>query len=194
VNTDPSRVNKSLAGNVSATTSTAETGPETNLGSGASSRLAKARSYVMMRRRAPTLVEQPKYKKNPVMAKLVVHGAKLKCSEGSTVSTLMVPPIAGTGSDEMPAATIFDSKPMANINPFGLCKSITNPQVAAATTAAMGTLTPQPCIPVIPAPWSPGASAVKLQEKAALTSDSKCLCAWAGSIEVIDPGTSVEVI
>lgn len=128
------------------------------------------------------------------MAKLVVHGARLKCSEGNAPSMLNVLPAAGTGSEEKPAATIFDSQPLANIMPFGLCKSLANPQVKAATSAAMGTLTPQPCLPVIPAPWSPGSNAVKLQEKAALSSDSTCKCAWNGTIEVTDPAAAVEVV
>jgi hypothetical protein len=73
-----------------------------------------------------------------------------------------------------------------------MCQSLANPQVAAATSAAMGTLTPQPCVPVIPAPWSPGASVVTLNGVPALTSDSKCQCTWAGTIEVVDPATTVD--
>jgi hypothetical protein len=80
------------------------------------------------------------------MAKLVVHGAMLKCSEGSGSSTLSVLPAAGTGSDEKPAATILDSKPLVNIAPFGMCKSLANPLVASATAAAMGMLTLQPWV------------------------------------------------
>ena len=125
------------------------------------------------------------------MPKLVVNGAMLKCSEGLAPSTLtVIPALAQAGP--LPAATVEDYKPMVNVAPFGMCKTQANPQVAAATAAAMGVLTPQPCIPVIPAPWSPGSSIVTLSAVPALTDDSKCQCAWTGSIEVTDPGTGVE--
>ncbi|APR86238.1 Hypothetical protein A7982_11587 [Minicystis rosea] len=87
----------------------------------------------------------------------------------------------------------MDYKPMVNVAPFGLCKTQANPQVAAATAAAMGALTPMPCIPVIVAPWSPGASKALLDDQAALTDDSKCSCMWSGSIEITDPGSEIEI-
>jgi hypothetical protein len=74
-----------------------------------------------------------------------------------------------------------------------MCKTQANPQVAAATAAAMGVLTPMPCIPVITAPWSPGASLAEIDGQKALTDDSKCTCAWTGSVEITDPGNSIEV-
>jgi hypothetical protein len=127
------------------------------------------------------------------MTKLVVNGAKLKCSEGLSPSNLIVLPTSGTDAEEKPAATILDHRPMVNIPPFGMCKAQTNPQVAMATAAAQGVLTPQLCMPVIPAPWSPGTSVVTIQETNALTDDSKCSCQWMGSIEIVDPATAVEV-
>ena len=127
------------------------------------------------------------------MTKLVINGAKLKCSEGMAPSSLTVLPTAGTDADEQPAATVNDNKPMVNIAPFGMCKTQANPQVAAATSAAQGVLTPQPCVPVITAPWSPGSSVVTISEQKALTDDSTCKCTWTGTIEITDPGTSVDV-
>lgn len=123
---------------------------------------------------------------------MVVHGAQLKCSQGSSPSSLTVTTANGSDVDEQPAATVMDHLPMANIAPFGLCQTQANPQVAAATSAAQGTLTPQPCIPVIPAPWSPGASIVTIRDQKALTSDSACSCAWTGHIEISAPGTAIE--
>ena len=125
------------------------------------------------------------------MPKLVINGAKLKCDQGLAPSTLTVLPVNGSAADEQPAATVMDNVPMLNIAPFGMCKTQANPQVAAATSAAMGVLTPMPCLPVIPAPWSPGASVVTIEGQKALTSDSKCSCAWTGSIEITDPATAV---
>ena len=125
------------------------------------------------------------------MSKLVINGAKLKCSQGLAPSTLTVLPVNGSSADEQPAATVMDYVPMVNVAPFGMCQTQANPQVAAATAAAMGVLTPMPCVPVIPAPWSPGAGIVTIQGQKALTNDSKCNCTWTGSIEITDAGTAV---
>jgi hypothetical protein len=127
------------------------------------------------------------------MPKLVVTGAQLKCSEGLAPSSLTVLPTSPADADEKKAATINDYKPMVNVAPFGMCKTQANPQVAAATAAAQGVLTPQPCIPVLTAPWSPGASVVTIDQVKALSSDSKCNCQWTGSIEITDPGSTIEV-
>jgi hypothetical protein len=54
-------------------------------------------------------------------------------------------------------------------------------------------LVPQPCVPVVSAPWSPGSGQVTFREQKALTEDSTCQCAWSGRIEIIDPGGDVEV-
>ena len=126
------------------------------------------------------------------MSKLVINGAKLKCSQGLAPSTLTVLPVNGSSADEQPAATVMDYVPMVNVAPFGMCQTQANPQVAAATAAAMGVLTPMPCVPVIPAPWSPGAGIVTIQGQKALTNDSKCNCTWTGSIEITDGGTTVD--
>jgi hypothetical protein len=126
------------------------------------------------------------------MPKLVVSGAQLKCSQGMAPAALTVLPTVGSEADEKPAATIADNRLMVNIAPFGMCQSVANPQVAAATAAAMGTLTPQPCVPATAGPWSLGSSLVTLNGVPALTSESKCMCSWAGTIEVIDPGATVD--
>ncbi len=66
-------------------------------------------------------------------------------------------------------------------------------QVAAATSAAGGTLTPMPCSPVIAAPWSPGAAGVTLTGRRALTVVSTCSCVWSGTIEIKDPACDVHI-
>lgn len=127
------------------------------------------------------------------MPKLVVHGATLRCSEGLAPAALTILPTNLTEGDTLPAATVMEHIPMVNIAPFGMCKSAANPQVAAATSAAGGVLTPVPCIPVIAAPWSPGAAATEINGYKALTADSKCSCAWSGSVEIVDPASTVDV-
>ena len=127
------------------------------------------------------------------MPTLVVNGAQLKCSEGAAPSTLTVLPDKRMDIDGQPIATIMDHKPMVNIAPFGMCKTQANPQVAAATAAANGVLTPMPCQPVIPAPWSPGSSLLDLLQAPALTDDSTCTCQWAGTIEITDSGAAPTV-
>ena len=79
---------------------------------------------------------------------------------------------------------------VANIATFGMCQSIANPAVSSATSAAMGVLTPMPCVPVITAPWSPGSSQVKVGGIAALTNNSKCMCSYGGNISITSPGNT----
>jgi hypothetical protein len=77
---------------------------------------------------------------------------------------------------------------MLNIMPFGMCQSPSNPQVAAATAAAMGVLTPQPCIPATTSPWTPGAPTVQINHFQALNNISICICMWAGVISISNAG------
>jgi hypothetical protein len=124
------------------------------------------------------------------MSDLVVNGATLACTMAMPpgTSTFVVLPVALVDSDGKPVATIMDNKPMANIPPFGMCKSQLNPATAAATSAALGTPTPGPCTPVIPAPWTPGSTTVTVGNKPALTSSSKCMCTAGGTISVKSAG------
>ena len=122
------------------------------------------------------------------MPKQVVNGALLQCSFGVAPSSLIVLPANMVNVGGVPAANIMDYKPMVNILPFGACSSIANPTVASATTAALGVLTPMPCIPNTTAPWTPGSPMVKLANVPALNDTSKCMCMWAGVISITFPG------
>ena len=75
----------------------------------------------------------------------VCMGAMLQCSFGAAPSSLMVLPVNGIVTSNMPAANIMDHKPLVNILPFGTCSSMANPVVAAATAAKFGVMTPMPC-------------------------------------------------
>src|SRR3954471_24216758 len=118
----------------------------------------------------------------------VVNTAQLTCSMGMAPSVFGVLPVNHVFSGNQPAANIMDHKPMVNVMPFGMCRSLANPTVAAATAAAMGVLTPLPCVPNTPAPWVPGAVTVLLGNQPALDNTCKLMCMWAGVIQVVAPG------
>lgn len=122
------------------------------------------------------------------MPQLVVNGAMMTCSFGVAPSSLTVPPINRVNASNMPAANIMDYKPMMNIMPFGMCTTLSNPQVASATSAAQGVLTPQPCIPVTSSPWVPGSATVMIGGQPALNSTCKCMCQWGGVISITSAG------
>lgn len=121
------------------------------------------------------------------MGQQVCMGALLQCSFGVAPSTLVVPPTNKTLTTT-PVATIADSQPVVNVPPFGMCQSIANPAVAAATAAALGTLTPMPCLPVPAGPWAPGSPTVVIGGTPALNNSSKLICAWGGVISITSPG------
>jgi hypothetical protein len=122
------------------------------------------------------------------MALAVCNGATMQCSFGLAPSTLMVLPENLTLVSNQPMATIMDNKPMVNILPFGMCNTISNPVVAAATAAKLGVFTPAACIPNTVAPWAPGSPTVLVANKPALNSTSKLMCMWGGVIQILNPG------
>lgn len=122
------------------------------------------------------------------MPKLVSSGAALACSFGTSPSTLTILPAKRVGVGSVPVAVVEDATPMVNVAPFGMCTTVSNPQVATATSAALGVLTPQPCLPVPVPPWTPGSRSVKIRGTHVLTDSSSCKCQWGGVISITDPG------
>ncbi|MDR1796016.1 MAG: DUF4280 domain-containing protein [Clostridiales Family XIII bacterium] len=124
---------------------------------------------------------------------LACTGAGLLCPFGTAPSTLVA-----TSNQKVltgaPAATIMDHQPLSNIPPFAMCTSLANPQVAAATAAAMGVLTPMPCVPNTPAPWAPGSPKVLIGAYPALTNACKLVCAWGGTIQITAPGQTKALV
>lgn len=118
----------------------------------------------------------------------VCMGACMMCTFGMAPSSLVVLPTNRVLTDEVPDANIMDHIPLVNIMPFGMCMSLANPMVAAATAAAMGVLTPMPCIPATVAPWVPGAPTVMLGDMPTLDNTSMLTCMWAGVITFVTPG------
>lgn len=122
------------------------------------------------------------------MSQFVVTGASLMCSFGTTPATFNATNAPTVMMGGKPVGTISDGAAMINIPSFGMCNSLANPQVAAATAAALGVLTPQPCIPSTAGTWIPGGSTVLAQGKPCLTMECKCLCMYAGQITIVNPG------
>jgi hypothetical protein len=118
----------------------------------------------------------------------VCMGAQMMCTFGMAPSNLVVLPINRTLTNQQPDANIMDHVPLVNIMPFGACMSIANPTVAAATAAALGVLTPMPCIPNTPSPWVVGAPTVLLGNQPTLDNISILNCIWGGVITFITPG------
>lgn len=121
------------------------------------------------------------------MTQLVCAGAQLSCTMGSLSSKFVPTPRATTAGGQV-VGTVLDFGPVTNIPPFGMCQSLSNPQVASATSAANGVLTPQQCMPVIQGPWALGSTNVRVSGQSALVATSSCACLWAGKISVAAPG------
>ena len=128
------------------------------------------------------------------MGVLVVNSAQCMCSMGTAPSSLVVMPLCMATGQNNPLATIMDNKPMVNIMPFAMCTSLSNPQVASATAAAMGVLTPMPCIPSTTAPWAPGCPTVMVRNNPALNNTSKLMCSYGGVISIVNPGQATITI
>lgn len=122
------------------------------------------------------------------MGQLVCTGAMIQCSFGAAPSSLVSLPTHLTMAGGPPAATIMDFAPIVNVPPFGVCNSPSNPTVAAATAAALGVLTPMPCVPATAAPWIVGAPTVLIGNMPALNDSSKLMCMWGGVIQITAPG------
>lgn len=128
------------------------------------------------------------------MGMQVCAGAMMQCSFGVAPSSLVVLPANRVLAGGPPAANIMDHVPVLNIPPFGMCNSPSNPTVAAATAAALGVLTPMPCVPMTSAPWIVGAPTVLIGSMPALNDSSKLMCNWGGVIQITYAGQVTDQI
>jgi hypothetical protein len=124
----------------------------------------------------------------------VATGAMMACSFGVAPGTLTVLPIGRVMAEGKPMANINDSKPMVNIGTFGMCMSLGNPTTASATSAALGVLTPTPCLPMTASPWTPGSPTVTVGGAPALNNSCTCMCSYGGVITISNPGTTKEMV
>ncbi|MHB2022182.1 MAG: DUF4280 domain-containing protein [Mycobacteriales bacterium] len=123
----------------------------------------------------------------------LIATGQLLCSFGLAPSSLMVLPVHRVTVEGRPVANVTDAVPMVNILPFGMCQSLANPTVAAATAAALGVLTPMPCVPVTEA-WTPGSPQALIDGAPVVTMGSVCPCAYGGVIQIVNPGSTRESV
>ena len=121
------------------------------------------------------------------MSMFITTGATIKCAFGTAPCALTATSAPTHLCEGKTIATIQDAASGVNISTFGLCQTLSNPQVAAATAAALGVLTPQPCVPVTQS-WIPTGTPILLDGKPVLTQDSQCMCAYGGTIAIMNPG------
>ena len=122
------------------------------------------------------------------MGSFITAGALITCSFGLTPCPLVVSPARNVFLSGRQKANIMDFIPFTNISSFGMCSAPTNPEVIAATAAAMGVFTPMPCIPAIVSPWMVGAPTVLVQGAPALTDMDRNMCMWLGVISFTNNG------
>lgn len=121
------------------------------------------------------------------MGQLVVSGAAILCTMGMAPGTLNATSQNTVAVEGKPAATIRDTGPIINVGACGMCTSMANPTVSAATAAALGVLTPQPCIPSPAGMWMPGGKLL-VGGLPCLTGESTLICTYGGSISIRFPG------
>jgi hypothetical protein len=107
---------------------------------------------------------------------------------GTAPAPLTVLPASMVLVEGRPVARITDNVPMLNLMPFGMCQSPANPMVAAATAAALGVLTPMPCLPMPTGPWISPVMKTVAGGLAVLGSGGTCPCAYGGVISIQLPG------
>lgn len=122
------------------------------------------------------------------MAQAVVSTANAKCTFGTTPCVINGTSNLTVTAEGKPLCVISDAAPMANITSCGMCTSLANPAVAAATAAAMGVLTPQPCVPAVTGSWIPNNTKVLIGGQPALTLGASCVCSYGGKIGIVNPG------
>ena len=127
------------------------------------------------------------------MANPVVQTATCTCPFGTVPAVLAVTSQQTVTMCKMLAATILDGAPIPNVPTFGMCSSLANPTVASATAAAMGALTPMPCVPATVS-WVPGCPTVTVCGRPLLNNTSQLMCAYGGVIQVnMTPAMTIKV-
>jgi hypothetical protein len=128
------------------------------------------------------------------MAIAVCTGASMMCTFGVAPASLVALPTGQLMTPAVPSANSLTFAPVANIPPFGACSSLANPTVASATAAALGVLTPMPCVPMTTTPWIPGPTTTINGAAPAVDISCKLMCMWGGTISVLSPGQTAVIV
>jgi hypothetical protein len=118
-----------------------------------------------------------------IMPLLVVGGAQLTCSKGSSPGLLMLLDRKVTACTHN-AATRDDT---IGVPSFDQCSSQSNPNVKAATERNKKPTTAG-CTPNLMPQWSPDERKVTAEKKVSLGEDAKLVCLYDGKITVKDAG------
>lgn len=118
----------------------------------------------------------------------VTAGTQCMCTFGTAPSVLNVTSQSKLLMGNKPVATIADCAPNTNLPPFALCTSLQNPAVQAATAAALGVLTPQPCTLVPAGTWRQSQTTTQTGGKPCLVMGCTLTCGLGGgTISVTSP-------
>ena len=128
------------------------------------------------------------------MPAAVTTGSVCTCTFGAAPGALTADYPTGAFANGMPVLCIDMIVAGVNITPFGVCSSLANPEVASATAAAQGVLTPMPCVPVVVSPWTPGSITAGSTGVPFVNETSICTCSWGGVISITEtPGITMEI-
>ena len=111
------------------------------------------------------------------MPKLITEGAQMKCSLGSTSSSLSVTSQSFKKIDNALIATESDNNGVVNIPAFGNCKRVWYSPACTPT----------------PQNWLKTTQKDAVNGNKKLTKDSYCMCSFGGKIEFIDTGKNTFV-
>jgi hypothetical protein len=133
-------------------------------------------------------------RKHKNMGMGVCVGALTSCPFGVAPGALTFLPTSMVLGGAGPLGSCADCVPFLNVAPFGVCSSMMNPTTAALTAAALGVLTPGPCIPTPAGMWIPTQPTILTAAGPILTSDSMLICAFGGVIKINMPAEFMVMI
>lgn len=124
----------------------------------------------------------------------VTQNAILRCSFGLMTSILNVSDLTRPSIGTNKMATLADNS-MTHVPSFGMCTSINNPEVQAATMAAMGTLTPAPCPGMLAAGYWMATQFNNVIHDTSfrhfLQQDCVLYCQYLGCVQIVHSGQGV---